>query len=323
MAINRRLLPAGDGCGAAKGQRTQDIARILLTLLAVFAISSQVVRAEEQESIAKLEAAAARGDATAEFELGRAYDIGKEVPTDSKRAFEYYRRAAEHGNAKAQNNLAALYATGTDAVPKDEKEARKWLRKAAEQGPALAQANLGAMLLRENDKEGLTWLEKAAAQGLVSAQVRLGEIYYNGDAGVPKDYVKAFDWLRKAADQGNAWAQNMVGVMFQNGQGGPKDLNQAVFWFSKAAEQGDAKAQSNLGQMLCAGNGVQRDVVEGYKWLLLAREQHEITAEKFLGGALGDDGFENALSPAERAAAEKLAEEYKQRHNLSVIAAEP
>lgn len=255
---------------------------------------------------ANVEAAAQRGDPEAEFALGQAYDTGQGVPRDPKKAFEYYRRSAEHGHAKAQNNLASLYATGAGGVEKNNAEARKWLRKAAQQGAALAQDNLGLLLTQENDPEALRWFEKAAAQDLLSAQLHLGNLYYNGSAGVEKDYAKAATWLRKAANQNNAWAGNVMGVMYQNGFGVERDLAEATRWFRRAAAEGDAKAQSNIGQMYCVGNGVQADPAEGYKWLALSAEQNEITAIKFL------EDFQTGMTAEQIAAGRKRVEEYKQ-----------
>ena len=56
----------------------------------------------------------------------------------------WYRLAAEQGNASAQVNLGAMYATG-EGVLEDDAEAVRWYRMAAEQGHASAQYNLGLM----------------------------------------------------------------------------------------------------------------------------------------------------------------------------------
>jgi TPR repeat protein len=54
---------------------------------------------------------------------------------------KWYRKAAEQGDAFAQNNLGYMYQYGY-GVTKDYAEAVKWYRKAAEQGDADAKANL-------------------------------------------------------------------------------------------------------------------------------------------------------------------------------------
>ena len=288
-----------------------------LLLACAIALWWAMGRAESPTSRAQLEAAAERGDPEAEFTLGKAYDSGKGVPRDPKKAFEYYRRAAEQGNAKAQNNLAALYATGSEGVEKNEAEARKWLRKAAEQGVPLAQDNLGLMLARAGDKEAIKWFEKSAEQGLLSAQLHLANLFYNGGNGVERDYAQAARWMRQAAEQKSTWAQNILGVMYLNGFGVPRDPAEAMDWFRRGAEQGDAKAQSNLGQMLCSGNGVQTNPEEGYMWLALSAEQGEITAVKFIAD------FQTGMTPKQIAAGKKLVEEYKLKHKPSPTPSKP
>ena len=59
-------------------------------------------------------------------------------------AVQWYRKAAEQGDAEAQDNLAFMYKNG-QGVTQDYAQAVKWYRKAAEQGYAGAQINLGVM----------------------------------------------------------------------------------------------------------------------------------------------------------------------------------
>ena len=138
---------------------------------------------------------------------GWAYQNGLGVPKDLGKAAELYQKAADQGNALAQNNLGWLYQNG-QGVPKDLGKAVELYQKAADQGNAFAQNNLG-------------WL------------------YENGQ-GVPKDLGKAAELYQKAADQGNAFAQNNLGWLYQSGQGVPKDLGKAVELYQKAADQGNA-----------------------------------------------------------------------------------
>ncbi|MEZ8274090.1 tetratricopeptide repeat protein, partial [Vibrio splendidus] len=63
------------------------------------------------------------------------------VSQDDKEAVSWYRKAAEQGYARAQNNLGIMYDEGR-GVSQGDKEAVYWYRKAAEQGYARAQNNL-------------------------------------------------------------------------------------------------------------------------------------------------------------------------------------
>lgn len=78
-----------------------------------------------------------RGDA--------AYDKGYHTE-----AAEFYKKAAEQGNAEAQNRLALLYHNG-EGVPQDHVEAEKWFRKAAAQGNEEAKLNLRYSYNKGND----------------------------------------------------------------------------------------------------------------------------------------------------------------------------
>ena len=132
------------------------------------------------------------------------------------------------------------------------------LRKAAEQGDADAQNALGDAYsngrgVRRDDTQGFLWYRKAAEQGLAGAQNRLGWLYHGGH-GVPQDNVKAVSWLRKAAEQGHASGQFLLGNAYHYGIGLPEDLwragthdyARAVVWYRLAAAQGNIDASLAL-----------------------------------------------------------------------------
>ena len=82
---------------------------------------------------------------------------------------KWYTKAAEQGNAVAQNNLGFMYDNGK-GVAQDYKEAVKWYTKAAEQGNASAQSNLGAMYdqgkgVAQDYKSAHMWFNITAANG--------------------------------------------------------------------------------------------------------------------------------------------------------------
>jgi TPR repeat protein len=175
-----------------------------------------------------------RGDAKAQFNLGKMYFQGHGVPRDYVEAVRWYRKAAEQGDAKAQNNLALMYSQGV-GVPLDYAEAVRWYRKAAGQGDARSQYGLGFML----------------HQGL----------------GAPQDSAEAVRWCRAAADQGYPMAQYAVGLMYRFGQGAPQDYAEAVRWYRKAADQGDEEAQMSLAYLYYHGQGVPRNYALAARWL--------------------------------------------------------
>jgi len=107
-----------------------------------------------------------------------------------KQAIDWYRKAAEGGNAEAQRIVAEMYFTGKD-VP----------------------ADLDA---------GIAWLKKSADQGNSSAEMELGA-YYRGffwGQTVPEHPDLAKYWYTRAAEHGNKEAQEIVqrgGWVFNSG----------------------------------------------------------------------------------------------------------
>ena len=62
------------------------------------------------------------------------------MPQDDAAAVRWYRLAAEHGFASAQNNLGLMYAKG-DGVPQDDVQAHMWFNLAASKGGESAVKN--------------------------------------------------------------------------------------------------------------------------------------------------------------------------------------
>ena len=117
----------------------------------------------------------AKGDAIAQFYLGRIYmqGLGSFKP-DYNKALELTRKAAKQGLAEAEELLGFLYYYGL-GVPQDNKQAVEWLRKAAIHGVAEAQDNLGYL--------------------------------YEKGQGVPQDWVQAYQWYSLGRKTGEESAE--------------------------------------------------------------------------------------------------------------------
>ena len=72
------------------------------------------------------------------------YESGIGVVKDASQALRWYRKAAEQGDSRAENNLAGLYEEGA-VVPQDLEEAVKWYKLAAEQGNGNSYINLARL----------------------------------------------------------------------------------------------------------------------------------------------------------------------------------
>ena len=84
----------------------------------------------------------------------------------------------------------------------DYTQAASWYRKAAERGDATAQNCLGNCYFSgkgvdQSDMYALAWYQRAAAQDNPDGMVNLGYCYYIGK-GIAQDYDTAMSWLQKA-----------------------------------------------------------------------------------------------------------------------------
>ncbi|MDR2708725.1 MAG: sel1 repeat family protein [Elusimicrobiota bacterium] len=127
-------------------------------------------------------------------------------------------KAAEQGDARVQVNLGGMYHSGM-GVNEDSQKAFYWYEKAVEPGNARAQfSRLGDMYndgigVKQDSQKAFFWYEKAATHGDTYAQFSLGRMYQEGE-GVKQDSQQAFYWIKKAADQGSEEAQKFLNEHF-------------------------------------------------------------------------------------------------------------
>jgi hypothetical protein len=124
---------------------------------------------------------------------------------DYSAALREFKAAAERGDAQAQVNLGNLYMKGL-GVEQDYAAAGRWYRQAAEHGDSLGQSKLGILHyyglgVDKNTDEAARWFLKAAEQGEPGAASVLGSMYAEGE-GVIRDNMKAYYWYTLAADGG-------------------------------------------------------------------------------------------------------------------------
>ena len=227
--------------------------------------------------------AAEFGNADAELALGWLYENGKGVGRNYSEAVKWYRKAADQGEPVAQGNLATMYYNG-HGVTRNYSEALKWFHKAADQGNTAAYSWLGSMYYSgqgtsRNYAEALRWFRKAADQRNTDVYGWLGIMNFNGQ-GTSRNYGEALKWFRKDAERGSADAQNYIGWMYQNGLGVMRDNAEAVNWYRKAASGGSASGQINLGWMYETGTGVRQDNAEALLWYRKAAGQGNADAKE-------------------------------------------
>jgi len=101
---------------------------------------------KDEQAFVLMKKAAQKGDAEAQQYVGAMYEFGKGTKTDINQAAVWFRKAAEQGKALAQYSMGIYYEKGT-GVAKDPKEAVKWMKMAADKDIPDAQSQLGTYYL--------------------------------------------------------------------------------------------------------------------------------------------------------------------------------
>lgn len=156
-----------------------------------------------------LRLAAAKGDASAQFEVAARLAEGKGTDQNFAEAVRWYERSAAQGFAQSMYRLGTLYERGL-GVKKDLAKASAHYRQAAERGNVKAMHNLavlsaGASSGAPDYPTAAQWFEKAAAYGLTDSQYNLAVLYENG-LGVNKSRIEAFKYYALSAASGDSEA---------------------------------------------------------------------------------------------------------------------
>ncbi len=104
------------------------------------------------------------GDEESQYVIARAYDEGKEVAPNPKKAVAFYEKSCDQGHVDACMRLGEVY------------RENKWLQR--------------------DDEKSLYWYTKAAETDYVQAQLKVSELYKEQG-----DYISAVKWLETGLKQ--------------------------------------------------------------------------------------------------------------------------
>jgi TPR repeat protein len=226
---------------------------------------------EEIEEFKLNLAKAEKGDAEAQYRVGRSYDYGEGLEISKKDAFYWYEKSAKQGYADAQCKLGFIYLVGNSFV-------------------------------RPNSEESVKWFEKGAAQNELFCLDLLGDAYRDGD-GVRADEKKSLECYKKAADLGHRSSQVSYADYYFK-----KNLNHSstkaedeicLKYLKMAAKQIDTQAFLKLGLYYIT---IKEDHVEGLAWLYLADNCFSSRPSRL-------EYFWNTASPEENEKAEKRGDQ--------------
>jgi TPR repeat protein len=171
------------------------------------------VGADRQRVSAKLYACQ-KGEFDECSSAGYAFDVGKGVTVNHRRAAELYRKACDGGHTTGCSNLGICYRDG-EGVPEDAVRAVALFRKACEAGNASGCGALGYQFER----------------GL----------------GVAHDAVQAVASYRKSCDLDDGYGCYRLALSYEAGRGVPADPAQAQALRQKACKAGHADACGEAG----------------------------------------------------------------------------
>lgn len=205
---------------------------------------------------------ASNSDAISTFEDAVKLDAAAETPEARAAAAKLYAEAADLGLATAQYNLGRAYDKGR-GVERNLAEAARWYKRAADQNHVGAMAAL-ATLYEFGDGVGVNMVEAlrlyrlSADAGDVYGLTGLAYLYAEGK-GVGRDAAEARRLYEMAADKGHARAMFNLSLMLLRGEGGGKDVDRAIRLLAAAAAKGHASAKHELAYLYDEGRGVGKN----------------------------------------------------------------
>lgn len=185
-----------------------------------------------------LKSAADHGNADAQYALGEYHNKSNYV-IEKQRGMEYYRKAANQGHILALYALDREYSySNRNEDLKYLKEIFEYWRKRADIGDAKAQYIVSKLMYKRvsksafivDEKKSCEYTKMSAMQGYAPAQYDYGYLLYCSSK------EEALKWYRKAAEQGNIDAYEAIASYYQHGFVVKQDYNEAKKYYLKAAE---------------------------------------------------------------------------------------
>lgn len=269
--------------------------------------------------VAAITPIAEKGNAKAQYMLGKYYSWGFNDDSDNKKAIYWFEKAAGKGNEKAAEALANLYRYDfpDDEIEAQEKKAfvlkwhKRWiaiLENKATKG--IAGAAQALMNLYVNDcpddidpKEGVEiarkwynrWIETLKAKadkGDISAKKRLADILYYG-TGVPDEILELIEdddidtseddaatlYSEIAVGENDAENWCNLGQIYGRSK---EDWQKSLDCYMKAATLGYKEAYRCVGSAYFEGRGVEKDLSKAREWYRKGADAGDVLAQLML-----------------------------------------
>lgn len=310
--------------GADKRQLTQRALQILKTDAPGAAKLFGEAAADGEHVVEKLEtgiAIAYRHGVTLESLIiaNRAVDIERLQPG---------MRLIIPGFPAAQFNLAAMHERGLGGLKADLAAAARWYQKSAEQGFTKAEFMMGSLCQRgqggqkRDGARAREWYERAARKGMVEALYNLGTLYVQGGL-VERDVVQAYKWYALAALRtGENERNELESQAYDEQSQGKLDAAVEAEANRRAVQRthpDKAKAPDAELRNLVSSQSSLRD--EAKRLYVQLRTDKLVRAKSELdekgSAAAARKGVERLMSPADKAAAERLVAAFEFKPDTS------
>lgn len=202
------------------------------------------------------------------YSLGKAYMFGRGTTKNLDKAYPLYLKAADEGEAEAQEKLCEAYFRGNEVLKKNYKECAKY----------------GEMAIA-NGRRGVRF-ETAYSQSHIGHHDRAKELYLElaneGNSAAMNNYACELSdskekavWFLKAAEHGDDYGMWNIAKYYKDGTGVEKDMALAISYYEKAANKGHNEAAKDLANLYRYGRGVDRNVQEALKWFQKAADNKD------------------------------------------------
>lgn len=255
---------------------------------------------EKQKGIEYLKKACERKSPDAFYVLALFYEFGYYVPQDSKKAYDYYRKAYFYFyNIYHESYLGFDWVDFTYRYLQEEeiKKGMNGLDFTSDDSDKKENSFLKRLLL---DMHAAQLSQKA------KDQFRIGmDLYHGFDYPSLQDKKFAYYWFDLASKKKDPDSLMMLGLLHMEGKVCDYDLQQANKYFEEGIKSIHAKYF--LGKNLIEGNGIEKDIQKGIKLLTKAASKYQKEACLCLANVY-KQGY---LVPKD----EKKAKKYEERSN--------
>ena len=232
----------------AESRRIMDVAQRLLK------------QGKKDKALAEFEKAAALGNAQGARQCGKLYE--RRSPT---KALEFHQQAVDGGVKASYLNLGHLY-----EAKGDKETALNWYLKAANASNAKAQYQLYLFYLKSDEKQALDWLDQSASADYPPAQFSYGQLLIDGinvrrgidllQQASQNNYTLASDFLGDYYYEHKLYARAfkllsqtktptsfyLRAKMYEEGAGQDQDYRKAYTLYTRAVVLGRKEAQKDI-----------------------------------------------------------------------------